>query len=420
MSARFRWPGAALLLVAFLNAASAESLARPCATSLPVLGVNRAALCWISNESQLAETLQSFDRHGVKAVRFMLVPPFDRCLRIVERLHAQGIGSFLTVPLTQQSFYGPSARRRPASPPTFPAVSRLSQIELDRFADIWSRIAAHIESRRLPVMAIQIGTEFNSAHFNGDLPIWRGRGEILDGKSLRNAPFWPAYERGMRKLVSAARMVRRSQQAQQHLSTIPIVLGAFARPSPRWLRLSGNMLVDPAAALLHLQSLGIDELVDAYSVHIYPPVEALRPARHRSAIAAKFEDVWTPLLAAGSPLKRWWITEWGFRLPAAAKRPGWSGEDQRGRLFEAYLLELGRAKWRRHMAGSFIFDWDQHERYRISGSPAAQHLATSLFRDRELELSPGVALRGDTHTCNRADTKNGDGDLVGDPAAVIP
>jgi hypothetical protein len=324
----------------------------------PVLGVNRPGIAWLQSESWKT-TVDAIAVSGARAIRMMLVPPFSRSLDVVAYCNERNLPVLLMIPLGLEQFYSADVHPRSGNGQLYD-VRPLSRLDMDKFLHHWSTIAGEIHARRLKVMAIQIGNEFNSADFNGDLPLVKG-GAILHDRSYREYNFWDAYETGTKKLVEASRIVALTKQESNQLADTVIVLGGLARPNTDWLKHVNASLVEPNVALRTAISLGIDRYVNAYGAHIYPDLHADDLLYPDKKIAAQIDAYMTPLTAVNQQSKYWWITEWGFR-----QRKGPDGRPlSRLPLFQAFVRALAQSRWASLVQATFIYDWDENRLFRI-------------------------------------------------------
>lgn len=324
-----------------------------------LLGVNAAALPWVNSEVERKAIVDAMANAGVKALRTLLVPPFDRTAEFVRYANESGIQVVLVVPLTLKDFYtDPSPR--PARG-RFPAINKISQLDTGKFLKLWGEALGRLEARRGKVLAFQIGTEFNSAQFNGDLPIL---GAILTQRTANEYAFWPQYQVGMKKLYQTAQIVSASLK-DSNLNDSLVVLGAFARPDTGWLISSGNTLVEPNVALQTLLELSIDRYVDAYAVHVYPHIAKLGPAERRANLLDHFEQA-LGVLPVSKPM---WITEWGF------------SEGDRLSLFCSFLSALDVSPLGKRVMATFIYDWNERQKHRVWDGKRVLGSSTSLFQD---------------------------------------
>jgi len=151
------------------------------------------------------------------------------------------------------------------------------------------------------------------------------------------------------KVLAALKDVRDHSKLNQHT---PIILAGMAAvaggPWQQKLRLDS---VSIPATYAFLRAHWLDQLVDGYGVHDYPP--EVKPGD--KAAAAQSEAQLDKLIFPPGNAKPYWLTEWGF--PSAAKS---SAEDQSRtrsvaemRAYFLHLSHLGRLK------GLFWYVWNE-------------------------------------------------------------
>ncbi|MEZ0167565.1 hypothetical protein [Microvirga sp. TS319] len=287
----------------------------------------------------------------------MLVPQMEKNWEVIEYFNKKNINVVLFVLLSQQYLYGPEMKKRGGSGLVHD-VAPLSELDLSRFEDVFLKFLVGVEARKLKLAAVQIGNEFNSADFNGDLPLIQG-GAVLSAKTYREYSFWSKFEGGLNKLVEAVRFTRTALNETSQTRGTPVILGGLARPSNEWLSQVNASLVEPGVALRTLRELGIDRYVDAYAVHIYPRLtEPVDDAG--GAIASQVTSILNEARDGIDKSKPWWITEWGF--PKSFARA--NGSNSRLGYYLSFLSILSQ-HWSEVVQASFIFDWNESKVYGV-------------------------------------------------------
>ena len=280
--------------------------------ALDLGGVNSPQLVWQKDPAGRRETIDAERASGLSAARIMLVNPFDQFVDIGGYASSKSFGILLMMPLTIAPYYRPETPKREGKPPHIYSLLPLSRLDSDRVLKIWTKTLTDMAAQDVRLKGVQIDNEFNSAVFNGDLPIIEG-GATLTFKNYREFSFWPRYEQGMRNLVDVLRIVKTALLESPAYKNVPVVLGGLARPADNWNRNVGNVLVEPDLALKTLLDLGADRYVDAYAIHLYPQVPRQQWDRPHDAIAQYVERRMSQVIAIAGDSKPWWITEWGFR-----------------------------------------------------------------------------------------------------------
>lgn len=278
MTRRASWvlPGLAAALVFLIVILPAASQAQ---SELKV-GVNRPGLPWV-NEERRRTIAREIAAAGFRDLRMMLVPPFEVSLDTIEAANAAGLSVLLMVPLTSHAYYEPPVTVRPGNDHLWnsPPLSKLSiALFKKQFELQFSRMA----SRKLKVSGIQIGNEFNSAAFNGDLPVTKG-GHIVNSDNYRAAPFWSAYVEGLKNLRGALAIAHASVARTAEYKDVPIVLGGLARPTTTWLQNVDATLVEPVLTLRMIFELGAEADVNAFCDPFISPVGAWFRTRNEKA-----------------------------------------------------------------------------------------------------------------------------------------
>ena len=164
--------------------------------------------------------------------------------------------------------------------------------------------------------------------------------------------------------------VRDHSRLNQHAPIISA--GMAAATGAPWQQKLGVDSVGIPATYAYLRAHGLDELVDGYGVHDYPPV--VQPGDKAAAarrVAREDNEIFPPGNA-----KPYWLTEWGFGSKAVSP-----DQDQtRARSvaeMRAYFLRLSRQG---RLAGVFWYVWNEPDPcsiYRQGTLMEAGRLATA-------------------------------------------
>ena len=171
---------------------------------------------------------------------------------------------------------------------------KLSTINLDKFAQRLRATLAAVRAANLTIDAFEIGNEYDSMCFNGDVP----DGHAASDQELK------AIVKAYGELLKAAALAIREFFPQAKIITFGIAHGSDQWDNPP------HHISRPARMIAMLRNIdGFNYLdnaqyhVDGYGTHIYPWSGA--PAGHMTSILR--EDV-----AAIGTAKPYWVTEWGF------------------------------------------------------------------------------------------------------------
>lgn len=311
-----------LAIVAIVLATSAGASAEPVRT-----GVNIANVQWVSRAGQ-DEMLDELRQAGVTLIRSPLTPG---AIDFVVRAHRLGIATVAIVPLG----YAEGAPRRPVDPNLpgmWPGVG-LSHADPAEFERIVGPLLAALEAEGVRLAAIELGNEINWAAFNQDFRL-PGRGLVYDEHDLATDPEARRIAEGFDRYVDVLRSLRRLRDGLDVNRRTPILSAGLADVGSAGQRpgVKGDAVSIPAT-LRRLRAAGLDDVVDAYAVHYYPPAA---PGVSAATIARELDE--GALAECGGPgRKACWITEWGIAEP----QTGCRAEDERRvrgvkRLLEAF------------------------------------------------------------------------------------
>jgi hypothetical protein len=328
------------------------SLAHASETAPVRIGVNRLNLAWLSRSDQ-ERVLGEMAANGITHARLSLSRPVDKSIEALEIANRLGIRILLEIQLTNKSYFPETARPRTGFGRIWD-VHRLSELDSDRYR-IGLRDALHrIDALGIRLEAIEPGNEINFSAYNGDLLVYRLPGERTP-RSIAELANRAAFEQGLDKYVEALKITREEVRATVHSSDAAIVSAGLSDLSAGWADDRGMERLDPHEVIALLRKRGLDSLVDAYGIHVYPgqkPAPALSN-RVRRVLDFCQTDI------AGRPC---WVTEWGIANTARVcpiddrKR-----EDTVRAVREVFqqLTDEGR------LTAAYYYDWDTEQSYSL-------------------------------------------------------
>ena len=301
------------------------------------IGINRTNLAW-EPEARQFEILDEIHELGVASVRLAFVQPHEPTYQHIKRCNELGMDVVLFVPTMERDLYfEPDVPMREGNGDaygiyTFPY---LSEINVEKFAALYSYYIQTLKQRKLKVKAVQIGNELNWCAFNGDMPMADG-GIVVTEENWREHDFMKRWGRGMQKYGQLMKCVR--EETDRVFADMPelkpqIVTYGIAKVWDRYVKKNNGTIISPSltAAVLsgkHPLSGGMDsvfDFADAVACHIYPDNPLKNPVKGATDYAARMIE---PLMQAAGPDKPLYITEWGV---AGAWFKGFP-EDDTGRL----------------------------------------------------------------------------------------
>jgi hypothetical protein len=318
------------------------------ATKCPV-GVNVNSFQNFSAADQQV-IVEQLKRSGVGFVRTSLRPD-DKNMNLAKNLQSEGIGLVL-VPGFE--FY-PNAPLRPADEKRhMRSAMPLSYADPERSRAYFQTVFDQLDEKGVVLAGVELGNEINWTDFNGDFPI-PGQGKSFTVEDLSRDSEASKVARGFLqylKILAALKDVRDHSKLNRH--TPIISAGMAAATGSDWQRKLQVDSVSIPATYAYLRAYGLDNLVDGYGVHDYPPV--VKPG-DKAAVAQR--NAWLDqLIFPPGNAKPYWMTEWGFSSAAAS-----SAQDRdRARSvaeMRAYFLHLFRQG---RLGGIFWYVWNEPDR----------------------------------------------------------
>ncbi len=381
----FRYSLLALILVSFaFNLRTAVSGAAISASKRAhdvVVGVGFVFAPYKLPPAEQETILAQMQHAGVRVVRCSMSDD-DQGVEFAQRVYAHGIKIIWMVGLT------PAAGTPwPRAPEGFKGLWRgypLSAIDPDRFRTNFEPMLAKLEAKGIVLEAFEPGNEINWAGFNADFSL-PGEGRALGADDLTKDPEGKRVARGYLqyiKLLEALKDVRDHSKLNQH--TAIITAGLADVGGSTWPQKRRADAVDISATLDFMRAHGLDQLVDGYGIHSYPPSSepgtSAGAAQRRAHVEQNgIAECQAPGKAAGKPC---WITEWGVgganrTCPVVDKDKVTLVREMR-----AYYAELAR-QGRLDALIFYVWHGDWH---------SEQENAASAFRCGALTASGRLAL----------------------------
>lgn len=321
-------------------------------TSPARIGVNRLNLAWLSRSDQ-ERVLGEMAANGITHARLSLSRPVDKSIEALEVASQLGIRILLEIQLTNNSYFPETARLRTGFGRIWD-VHRFSELDLDRYR-MGLRDALHrIDALGIRLEAVEPGNEINFSAYNGDLLVYRLPGERTP-RSIVELADRAAFEQGLDKYVEALKITREEVRATVHSSGAAIVSAGLSDLSADWADGRGMERLDPHEVIALLRKRGIDSLVDAYGIHVYPgqkPAPALSDGVRRVLDFCQTDN-------AGRPC---WVTEWGIANTARVCPVDDRKREDAVRAVRAVFQELmdgGR------LTAAYYYDWDTEQSYSL-------------------------------------------------------
>ena len=272
-----------------------------------------------SRVDQEIGTLKDLRAVGVRVIRTGIAPD-QSGIDFAKRIYDAGLKLHWQFGLQ----YAPGAKQRPWQPDKFPNVWAqypLSQADPERFRASFRPRLDQLEKMGIQLAAFELTAEINMTPFNGDFPL-PGKGRIFGLNDLSHDPEGQQIAKGYLqylRVLAVLKDIRDHSKLNQHTPIISGGLGSYEfpeGPNPNTAKPGTETdIVSINATLQFMRANGLDKLVDAYGIHVYPwdngPGQPAA-AEGRRARLAKFDL--TECEPAGSPDgKPCWITEWGFK-----------------------------------------------------------------------------------------------------------
>ena len=196
-----------------------------------------------------------------------------------------------------------------------PGGKPLSAADPEQFRNTFGSTLARAEAKGVTFAAFELGNEINLNGYNSEFPR-PGRGVVFGLKDLEHDPEAQQVGKGYLQYLKILAVLKDLRNHSKLNQRTPVMTGGLAvyeiddGPMPG----SKTDLVSVNATLEYLRANGLDEVVDAYAIHVYPrgngPGDPAAAAERRAKLA---KYVLTECRPVGSLHgKPCWLTEWGF------------------------------------------------------------------------------------------------------------
>jgi hypothetical protein len=325
---------------------AAVTMPHPSAANEISVGVNVNSFQNFSAADQQV-IVEQLKRSGVRFVRTSLRPD-DKNMNLAKTLQSEGIGLVLvTGPV-----FAPNAPLRPADQKrNMRSAMPLSYADPERSRAYYQTIFDKLDEKGVVLAGVELGNELNWTDFNGDFPI-PGEGKAFTLEDLSRDPEAKKVAQGFLqylKVLATLKDVRDHSKLNKHAPIISA--GMAAATNSQWLQSLKVDAVSIPATYAFLRAHGLDNLVDGYGVHDYPPV--VKPG-DKAAIAQRNAQL-DRLVFPPDNAKPYWLTEWGF---SSAARSSAQDQDRARSVAEmrAYFLHLLRQG---RLGGLFWYVWNE-------------------------------------------------------------
>jgi hypothetical protein len=310
-------------------------------------GINRVNLAWLPS-AERERILDQIAKNGIATVRLSLTRPIDASIDAIRIAHAKGLAILLEIPLGNPAFFPAGTEPRSGRGRIW-AMHRLSDISQDRFRSVFGDALRKIDGLGIPLAAVETGNEINWGAYNGDLEV-RVEANSRTARSLTDLGDPGAVEQGAAKYVQLLKAVR-EELAMTKLSADAKVVSAGLSDIPLAdADRRGIDSIDPRSFTDLLRRHGLDEVADAYGIHVYPGSGGSTADREQHVKQA------LSICGSGPDGKPCWITEWGFANKATSCPTEDGAREGLVRAARGLIEELMSAG---RVGAAFYFDWDQ-------------------------------------------------------------
>ncbi len=193
----------------------------------------------------------------------------------------------------------------------------LSAADPELFRTTFTPILAQLEAEQITLAAFELGNEINLSKTNPEFPVPGKGGVQLSLNELHHDVEGQQIAKGFLqylKILTVLKDMRDHSKLNQHTPIMSAGLGSYEQADGRLPKGVNVDIVGVNTTLAFMRANGLDNLVDAYGIHIYPASKG--PGDPKAAAARKDKlanfDLAVCRPAGSADGKPCWITEWGF------------------------------------------------------------------------------------------------------------
>ena len=301
---------------------------------------------------------------GVRVIRFGIEDKEDENLDFIKRAHAQSVA----VVLIFHGKYAPGAPVRPYRPKEFPGMWEgppISSLDPELSRVYFKRFMEKLDAAGIALAGVELENEINMAGNNPDFRL-PAKGRVLGLDDLYHDPEGQQVAKGYLqylKVLAALRDARDHSGLNRQAPLLPFSL-VDTGPEGAWPTPKNYDGVSPGATMAFLRANGLDKLVDAYNLHIYPWADG--PGQKASAIhrVRRLQQLALPLCSpAGSPSgKPCWVTEWGFTNDSMSCP---ANEAARSLLVQEMIEDFRQLAHEKRVTGLIYYSWLGEARFDV-------------------------------------------------------
>jgi hypothetical protein len=305
------------------------------------------------NAQEQETIVQQLKDCKVRFVRTSLRPD-EKNMNLARRLQDEGIG-LVIVPSVE---YSPGTKQRPAYEPShMRAAMPLSATDPERSRVYYQNLFDKLDEKGVVLTGVELGNELNWADFNGDFPT-PGQGKAFTLADLSRDPEAKRVAQGFLQYLKALKALKEVRDNSKMNRNTPIITAGMAGATGgAW---QAKMKIDGVsipATYAFLRAHGLDDLVDGYGVHDYPPEVK---DGDKAGLAKRNSDLDKNIFPDGNT-KPYWLTEWGFHSSAVS-----SNEDKtRSRSVEEIRDYFKHLHKQGRLGGIFWYVWNEPDQCSI-------------------------------------------------------
>ncbi len=313
------------------------------------------------------------------------IGPNQAGIEFARRAADKGIKLLLIV----DAQYPKDAPKRLWQPDVFPGMwsgHPLSSADPELSKAYYQQLFDNLDANGIALAGLELGNEINWAAFNAEFPL-PGEGKVLSLNDLSHDPEGKQIAKGFLqylKVLSALKEVRDHSRLNQNA---PIISAGLTTPldGEKLYNTKKEDMVSLSATLQFLRLHGLDELVDAYGLHFYPPGGGPGTAAGAAQRADRLQRTLSACLPPGEARgKPCWITEWGFENRDFSCPPK---ETNQIHLIKDTRAIFAKAASDGRLKGSIYFCWNS-DPWSRTPAPYSVYRCGTLTESGRLAIEP--------------------------------
>jgi len=301
--------------------------------------------------------LSNINAAGVRVIRIgFFAADTAKGIAFIQRAYAQHIKVLLIV----HSQYALNAPIRAYQPKEFPGMWQgqpLSYADVKLSAAYFRQLLGKLDADGISLAGLELENEINHPGFNAEFPL-PGEGRNFGLNDLYHDVEGQQIAKGYLQYLKVLTVLKQLRDHSKLNQYTPLISAGLSDTGPEgpWPTPKKYDAVSISATIRFLRANGLDSLVDAYGIHVYPwadsPGDKVAAVhRLRRLMQTALPECYPSDSQIGKPC---WITEWGFTNDSTSCP---SNEQARSLLVQEMMNDFRQLAKEGRLTGLLYYSW---------------------------------------------------------------